>query len=107
MEFQILPVHKDDYPLSGFSWNGILHYDRCIKLRFAPSCLTLKTYTTVLEWVPFHKVGLKGNIQILDDFRFLRWFLDECKKKKKKKKKIKKKEKKKHLLNYKSCAQMW
>ena len=76
--FRILPVHKDDYPLLGFSWKGKLYYDRCVAMGCASSCLTFETFSTALEWVARHKLGCTGVVHILDDFLFFGRTLNEC-----------------------------
>lgn len=76
--FRILPVHKDDYALLGFSWKDKIYYDRCLAMGCSSSCLTFETFSSALEWVAIQKLGCRGVVHILDDFLFLEKSSEEC-----------------------------
>ena len=76
--FRILPVHRDDYMLLGFSWNGQFYYDLCVPMGCASSCAIFETFSSALEWIAVQKLGCHGVVHILDDFLFIEKTRDLC-----------------------------
>ncbi|MES9884631.1 MAG: reverse transcriptase domain-containing protein, partial [Sedimenticola sp.] len=87
--FRIVPVHPDDYPLLGFSWQGMYFYDKALPMGASSSCKIFETFSSALEWIAIHKFGCQNIVHILDDFLFiansyeqacndLRAFMDMC-----------------------------
>lgn len=66
--FRILPVHPDDYNLLGFKWEGKYYYDRCLPMGCRTSCKIFEAFSTALELVAKHKLGVTAMVHILDDF---------------------------------------
>lgn len=66
--FRILPVHPDDYNLLGFKWNNKFYYDRCLPMGCRSSCKIFEEFSSGLEWIAKHKLGVTAMVHILDDF---------------------------------------
>ena len=47
--FRILPVHRDDYMLLGFSWKENFYYDLCVPMGCASSCAIFERFNSALE----------------------------------------------------------
>ena len=76
--FRILPVHRDDYMLLGFSWKDQFYYDLCVPMGCASSCAIFERFSSVLEWIAIQKLGCHGVVHILDDFLFIEKTHDRC-----------------------------
>jgi len=77
--FRIVTVHPHDYHLLGFRWKGKYYYDCCLPMGCASSCKMFEEFTTALEWVARHKLGIRQVIHILDDFLIIDRSLPDCK----------------------------
>ena len=65
--YRIVPVHPDDQPLLGVSWNGSVYFDRALPfgLRSAPKIFT--AVSDAMSWVLYNQ-GIRNLIHYLDDF---------------------------------------
>ena len=66
--FRIIPVHPSDYQLLGFQWKGKWYVDRCLPMGCPSSCRIFEEFSSSLEWIARHKLGIENIIHILDDF---------------------------------------
>ena len=68
--FRFIPVIPDDYPLLEMKFNNRYYYDKCLPMGCSSSCHIFKRYSTALEWIATHKLGIQSNIHYLhvDDF---------------------------------------
>lgn len=66
--FRLIPVNPKDHPLLGFKFQGKYYYDSCLPFGASSSCAIFETFSTALEWVAKHKLGIQYIIHILDDF---------------------------------------
>lgn len=66
--FRIIPVHPSDYQLLGFHWKGKWYVDRCLPMGCSSSCRIFEEFSSSLEWIARHKLGIENIIHILDDF---------------------------------------
>ena len=71
--FRILPVHPQDYELLGFQWNGQYYYDRCLPMGCRISCKIFEEFSSALEWIAIHKLGITAMVHILDDFLIIEY----------------------------------
>lgn len=69
--FRILPVHRDDYILLGFSWKEKFYYDLCVPMGCASSCAIFERFSSAMEWIEIQKLGCHGVVHILGDFLFI------------------------------------
>ena len=44
------------------------YYDRCLPMGCASSCKIFETFSSALEWIARHKLGIPGILHILDNF---------------------------------------
>ena len=51
--FRILPVHRDDYMLLGFSWKHQFYL--CVPMGCASSCAIFEKFSSALEWIAIQK----------------------------------------------------
>ena len=68
--YRIVPVHPDDHPLLGISWEGLTYVDRSLPfgLRSAPKIFT--AVADMLAWA-IHCEGVRYVLHYLDDFLLL------------------------------------
>ena len=66
--FHLIPVNPKDYDLLGMFWDDHFYYDRCLPMGCASSCKIFETFSSALEWIARHKLGIPGILHILDDF---------------------------------------
>jgi len=66
--FRIIPIHPEDYGLLGMQWRGLYYYDRCMAIGCSSSCLTFEKFSTAVEWVAYHNLGIGCILHLLDDF---------------------------------------
>lgn len=66
--FRLIPVSPRDYNLLGIFWQGQFYYDRCLPMGCASSCKIFESFSSALEWIGRHKLGIPGILHILDDF---------------------------------------
>ena len=56
--FRIIPIHPNDYPLLGMQWRGLYYYDRCMPMGCSNSCKTFEIFSTAIEWIARHRLGV-------------------------------------------------
>ena len=66
--FRIVPVHPSAYQLRGFQWRRKWYVDRCLSMGCSSSCRIFEEFSSSLEWISRHKLGVENIIHILDDF---------------------------------------
>ena len=66
--FRLIPVSPTDYDLLGMFWENQFYNDRCLPMGCASSCKIFETFSSALEWIARHKLGIPGILHILDDF---------------------------------------
>ena len=66
--FRLIPIHPNDHPLLGFKFNNHYYYDTCLPFGASSSCAIFEAFSSALEWVAKHKLGIQYIIHILDDF---------------------------------------
>ncbi len=76
--FRIIPIHPNDYPLSGMKWCGLYYYDRCMPMGCSSSCKTFETFSTAIEWIARHKLKIDELLHLLDDFLFVSATYMQC-----------------------------
>ena len=69
--FRIIPIHPSQHYLLGFTWEGQFYYDRCLPMGCSTSCTIFERFSSAIQWVLTHKMGVKCMSHILDDFMFL------------------------------------
>ena len=69
--FRIMPIHRSDYHLLGFSWEGEYYYDKAVLFGASSSCRLFEATSKALEWIAITKLGCMAVVHILDDFLFL------------------------------------
>ena len=68
--FRIMPIAPKDSPLLGFKWRGLYYMDAVLPLGCSSACAIFETFSTALEWVAMHKLGVTKAIHVIDDFLF-------------------------------------
>lgn len=76
--FRIIPVHPDDHPLLGMTWENLYYYDRCLPMGCSSSCAIFEAFSTALEWIAIHRLGASSVLHILDDFLFIADTKEKC-----------------------------
>ena len=76
--FRIIPIHPGDYCLLGMCWEGQFYYDRCMPMGCSSSCKTFETFSTALEWIAKHVLGVPHMIHLLVDFLLVSSTLAGC-----------------------------
>lgn len=76
--FRIIPVHPSDYQLLGFQWKGNWYVDRCLPMGCSSSCRIFEEFSSSLEWIARHKLGIENIIHIVDDFLIIDQSLFYC-----------------------------
>lgn len=66
--FRLLPVHPHSFPLLGCRWLGAFYVDRCKPMGCSISCAFFETFSSFLELVVQHVVGVNSVIHYLNDF---------------------------------------
>ena len=66
-----MPIHRSDYHLLGFSWEGEYYYDKAVPFGASSSCGLFEATSKALEWIAITKLGCMAVGHILDDFLFL------------------------------------
>ena len=66
--FRIIPINSNDHPLLGFNFDNQYYYDTCLPFEASSSCAIFEAFSSALEWVAKHKLGIQHIIHILDDF---------------------------------------
>lgn len=65
--FRIILVHPDDHPLQGMKWENRCYYDRYLPMGCSSSCAIFEAFSTALEWIAVHRLGVSSVLQTLDD----------------------------------------
>lgn len=76
--FRIIPVHPDDHPLLGMTWENLYYYDRCLPMGCSSSCAIFEAFSTALKWIATHRLGASSVLHILDDFLFIADTKEKC-----------------------------
>ena len=76
--FRIIPIHPNDYPLLGMQWRGLYYYDRCMPMGCSSSCKTFEIFSTAIEWIARHRLGVDDLLHLLDDFLFVLASYNQC-----------------------------
>lgn len=76
--FRICPVHPTDYELLGIKWNGLYYVDRCLPMGCRTSCKIFEEFSSALEWIAIHKLGISSMVHILDDFLIIEQSKESC-----------------------------
>lgn len=66
--FRIIPIHPDDYPLLGFTFDNKFYYDKVLPMGCASSCRIFSAFSTAIKWIAVNKLGVQAMVHILDDF---------------------------------------
>lgn len=66
--FRIIPVSPSDYPLLGIEWEGQLYMDRVLAMGCSSSCAIFEKFSTAIEWIAVHKLGIRNMVHVIDDF---------------------------------------
>ena len=69
--FRIMPIHRSDYHLLGFSWEGEYYYDKAVPFGASSSCRLFEATSKALEWIAITKPCCMAVVHLLDDFLFL------------------------------------
>ena len=68
--FRIIPIHKNDHRLLGFSWMGQYYFDKHLPMGCSVSCQIFESLSTAIQWILQKKLLVKKMSHILDDFIF-------------------------------------
>lgn len=76
--FRLLPLHPNQYHLTGFCWKGKYYFDRCLPMGCSSACRLFESFSDALLWVLEHKCGTINVVKVLDDFLFVAPSLETC-----------------------------
>ena len=76
--YRIIPGHPSDYQLLGFQWKGKWYVDCCLPMGCSSSCRIFEEFSSSLEWIARHKLGIDNIIHILNDFLIIDQSLSRC-----------------------------
>ena len=65
--YRIVPVHPDDQPLLGVSWNGSVYFDRALPFGLWSASKIFMAVSHAMSWVLYNR-GIRNLIHYLDDF---------------------------------------
>ena len=68
--FRLVPIRPQDYPLLGFTWNGMFYHDKVLPMGSAVSCQTFERFSRALQWILQTHFGVSKVTHLLDDFIF-------------------------------------
>ena len=66
--FRVLKVHKLDYKYTGFSFDGLIYWDKNLPFGCSVSCQLFEELSTAVQWILREKLGVRYVSHILDDF---------------------------------------
>ena len=66
--FRHITVHRNDVPLLGFVWAGLLFFDLVLPFGLRSSPRLFELFATALQWILTNKFGLHFLVHYLDDF---------------------------------------
>lgn len=69
--FRIIPIYVADHELLGIFWDNSYYYDTCLPFGASSSCAIFERFSSGLQWIAQHKLGLQHMLHILDDFLIL------------------------------------
>ena len=69
--FQLIPIRPQDYPLLGFTWQGMFYHDKVLPMGSAVSCQTLEHFSRALQWILQSHFNVVNVTHLLDDFIFV------------------------------------
>ena len=69
--FRLIPIRPQDYPLLGFTWQGMFYHDKVLPMGSAVSCQTLEHFSRALQWILQSHFNVVKVTHLLDDFIFV------------------------------------
>ena len=66
--FRHITVHRNDVPLLGFVWAGLLFFDLVLPFGLRSSPRLFELFATALQWILTNKFGFHFLVHYLDDF---------------------------------------
>ena len=69
--FRILPINPESYHLLGFKWQNLWYYDKSLPMGLSTSCQIFELFSSSIQWLLQHKLGVRFMSHILDDFIFI------------------------------------
>ncbi|MCP3932523.1 MAG: hypothetical protein GY705_25915, partial [Bacteroidetes bacterium] len=68
--FRLLRVRLSDLKFLGFSWKGLIYFDKMMPMGAAISCAQFEKFSCAIQWILKNKFAVKFMSHILDDFLF-------------------------------------
>ena len=69
--FRLIPIRLQDYPLLGFTWQGMFYHDKVLPMGSAVSCQTFEHFSRVLQRILQSHFNVVNVTHLLDDFSFV------------------------------------
>ena len=69
--YKIVPIHPSSHHLLGFSFDNQYYYDKTLPMGLSYSCNLFEQFSTALQWIALHKLGIHDCVHVLDDFLFV------------------------------------
>lgn len=66
--FRIVPVHPDDWPLLGLSWENEFYFDKCLTLGCGSSCRIFEEFSSAIKFILLRVIKNVHIVKVLDDF---------------------------------------
>ncbi len=68
--FRLLRVSLPDLHFLGFTWKGLIYFDKMMPMGAAISCAQFEKFSTAVQWILKNVFKVKFMSHILDDFLF-------------------------------------
>ncbi len=65
--FRMVPVHREDWELLGFQWNGAFYVDTCLPFGLRSAPFLFNHFALALHWILQHNYHI-DTVQYLDDY---------------------------------------
>ena len=76
--FRIIPIHKEDHHLLGFTFEGKYYYDTCLPMGCSSSCQIFQRFSDALVSLLKTNYGVSNVIKYLDDFLIIAKDSSKC-----------------------------
>ena len=77
--FRLIPLHESQWKYLIFKFENQWYIDICLPMGAKSSCAIFESFSSAIEWIMRHKLGIKNVVHILDDFLILNVGKKNCK----------------------------
>ena len=66
--FRLIPLHPDDYYLTGLLWENFYYYDRTLPMGCSSACFIFEKFSSALKYIMQSHLNIPYVVKLLDDF---------------------------------------